>query len=173
MQNHLSKGIMVCILAYVIFGIQWSHTRESMHKCFEPKTITLPALFKYPKKPLWTKKEQTGIPPHNWNLPLIEHFYDPSSMKYFSNTKILGYLKPSQNQFSVSPFSENTKVKLTGNIIISSNGVFEEFLNNTSVVPSLEIEINSELYLVYLFSLSDDIKKIYISNSCYKSDSSV
>jgi hypothetical protein len=169
MKNNLFKGLIVCVLAYATFGIQWSHTRESMHKCYEPKTITLLELFKYPNKPLWTKKEQTGVSPHDWNLPFIEPFYDPSSLKYFSNTGILGYLKPNQGELSVSSFNKNTYVKLTGNIIISRSSIFEEFLNKISVVPSLEIEINTKLYLVYVSSLSVDIKKIYMSNSCYNS----
>lgn len=173
MKSYILGGLIVCVLLYFIFGIQWSDTRERIEGCFEPQTVALPDLFKEHKKPLWTKEEQAGVPPEDWNLPFLEGLIDPNSAEFLSNLGISGFLQSGVFESSTNLLTKETKVRLTGNVVIFRSGLFSEFVNQISAIPFIEVEVNGKNYIVHGTTLSINIKKLFKNSKCYESNHNI
>jgi hypothetical protein len=160
-----------CVLTYLVFGIQWSNSWERTKYCFAPITLSVPELFPFNQESLWTQEAQEGINYRGWNLPYLLMFSEPRSEEQLSNLGISGYLIDGRFlELGAIQLNRTTVVTLNGNVLIHRSGLFSWFFNQISVIASVEAEVEGKNYVVYGFSLADNIKETLTTSRCYESD---
>ncbi|KXI28862.1 hypothetical protein [Paraglaciecola hydrolytica] len=169
MKKQIIWVICIGIVAYLLFGIHWSNSWELKKHCFHPTTLTIPELFQLKNNVLWEEKEREDYPEFVWNVPYLVTFSGSQQEEQIIALGIAGFLKDGSSwEQGARLLERNTSVRLNGNVIVHHLGILSSFVNQFSVLTSLTAEVEGKTYLVYGFSLADNIKEKFITNKCYE-----